>query len=102
VASLELRYLPPEEWFGRISRELVFSAFYDIGTIRFRHDPTNSLIAQPDFVNRSTLTGVGFGAVWDRPRDFALRLSLAWPLSGNAVNDELKKPRIYFIGNKLF
>lgn len=102
VASLELRYLPPEEWFGRISRELVFSTFVDAGTIKFRHDPTRDLIAQPEFINRSTLTGVGIGAVWDRPRDFAVRLSLAWAISGKAINDELKKPRIYLLANKSF
>jgi hemolysin activation/secretion protein len=102
VGSLEMRYLPPEEWFGRIARELVFSAFYDIGAIRFRHDPSHDLAAQEDFVNRSTLSGFGFGVVWDRPRDFALRVSLAWPVSGKARNDELKKPRIYLIANKSF
>lgn len=102
VFSLELRYLPPEEWFGRISRELVFSAFFDVGIVRFRHDPTRELASQENFVNRSTLTGLGIGAVWDRPRDFAVRLSLAWPMSGEAKNDELKKPRIYLIANKSF
>lgn len=102
VASIELRYLPPEQWFGRISRELVFSAFYDVGTIRFRHDAAFTLQNQPDFVNRSTLTGAGIGAVWDRPRDFSARLSLAWPISGHAVNDTLKKPRIDLVANKSF
>ena len=102
VGSLELRYLPPEEWFGRLSRELVFSTFVDVGTIRFRHDPTQTLVSQPDFVNSSTLTGFGIGAVWDRPRDFAARLSLSFPISGEAKNDTRKSPRIYFIANKSF
>ncbi len=102
VVSGEFRFLPPEEWFGRISREVVFSAFYDIGTVRFRHDPASAILANPDFVNRSTLSGAGIGAVWDRPRDFSARLSLAWPLSGQAVNDVLKKPRIYLVANKSF
>ena len=102
VVSMELRYLPPEQWFGRISRELVFSTFYDIGTVRFRHDPTSAIVANPDFINRSTLTGFGIGAVWDRPHSFSARLSLAWPISGEAVNDVLKKPRIYLVANKSF
>ncbi|MEO8523107.1 MAG: ShlB/FhaC/HecB family hemolysin secretion/activation protein [Caldimonas sp.] len=102
VASIELRYLPPEEWFGRISRELVFSTFVDIGTIRFRHEPTALDLQQTAFVNRSTLSGVGIGAVWDRPRDFSARLSLAFPISGEAVNDVRKSPRIYFTANKSF
>ncbi|MGZ5266030.1 MAG: ShlB/FhaC/HecB family hemolysin secretion/activation protein [Caldimonas sp.] len=102
VASIELRLLPPEQWLGRLSREFVFSTFYDIGTIRFRHKPTLLDTQQEGFVNRSTLSGFGFGAVWDRPKDFSMRLSLAWAISGKAVNDELKKPRIYFIANKSF
>jgi hemolysin activation/secretion protein len=102
VGSIELRYLPPEEWFGRISRELVFSAFFDAGTIKFRHKPLEQDTQQEGFTNRATLTGFGIGAVWDRPRDFSARLSLSWPLSGEAVNDVLKKPRIYFIANKTF
>ena len=102
VASIELRYLPPEEWFGRISRELVFSAFFDVGTIRFRHKPTGLDLQQPTFVNSSTLSGAGIGAVWDRPHDFSARLSLAFPISGVAVNDVRKSPRIYLIANKSF
>jgi hemolysin activation/secretion protein len=102
VASLELRYLPPEEWFGRLSREFVFSAFFDFGTIKFRHKPTEFDLQQESFVNRSTLTGIGVGAVWDRPRDFSARLSVAFPLSGEAVNDTKKSPRIYFLANKSF
>jgi hemolysin activation/secretion protein len=103
VGSIELRYLPPEEWFGRISRELVFSTFYDIGTIRFRHEPTTLDLQQASFVNRSTLSGVGIGAVWDRPRDFSARISLSWEVSGEAKNDTVRKsPRIYFIANKSF
>ncbi len=102
VGSIELRYLPPEEWFGRISRELVFSSFFDVGTIKFRHKPIDADLQQEEFKNRSTLTGVGIGAVWDRPRDFSARLSLAWPISGEAVNDTKKSPRIYFLANKTF
>jgi hemolysin activation/secretion protein len=104
VLSIELRYLPPESWFGRVSRELVFSAFYDAGRVNFRHDPTSSeLGGDAGAENRSTLTGWGVGAVWDRPRDFALRTYLAWPLTGTAVNDTVvKRPRIYFTANKTF
>ncbi len=102
VGSLEMRFLPPDAWFGRLSREFVFSAFYDVGTIRFRHTPTPLDLQNGSFVNRSTLSGAGIGAVWDRPRDFAVRLSLAFPISGEAVNDTRKSPRIYLIANKSF
>jgi len=102
VASVELRLLPPESWLGRVSREIVFSAFVDAGTIRFRHDDAKARAAQPEFRNSSTLTGVGLGVVWDRPNDFALRLSLAWPTSGEAVSDTRKSPRAYLVANKSF
>ncbi len=102
VASLEFRFLPPDQWFGRVSREVVFSAFYDIGMIRFRHDPSLSIQNQPEFVNHATLSGAGFGAVWDRAHDFSARISFAFPISGEAVTDTRKSPRIYFVANKSF
>lgn len=103
VLSLELRFLPPEDWFGRISRELVFSAFYDTGRIKFKDTPVAPSGGEEPAPNTSTLSGWGVGAVWDRPRDFALRAYLAWPSSGKAVNDtDVKKPRMYFTANKTF
>jgi hemolysin activation/secretion protein len=101
--SLELRFLPPEDWFGRISRELVFSAFYDTGRIKFKDTPLPTAPGDEAVSNTSTLAGWGVGAVWDRPRDFALRAYLAWPSSGVAINDTVvKKPRIYLTANKTF
>ncbi len=103
VASLELRLLPLEEWFGRVAREMVLSTYVDVGTVRFRNDPTFQLQSQPDFVNSTKLAGWGFGAVWDRPRDFALRAYFSFPLKGTPVNDpEEKKPRIYATASKQF
>lgn len=103
VLSLELRFLPPDDWFGRISRELVFSAFYDTGRVKFKDTPLPVSPGDDPVANTSTLSGWGIGAVWDRPRDFALRAYLAWPSSGVAVNDTVvKKPRIYFTANKTF
>ena len=103
VLSLELRFLPPEDWLGRIARELVFSAFYDIGSIRLRHDPGSQQISNPAFANPASLSGAGFGAVWDRARNFAFRLYLAWPLTGTATSDPaVKKPRAYFTATKAF
>jgi len=102
IGSIELRFLPPEAWVGRIARELVFSTFLDVGTIRFRHDPAKTLAAQPDFVNRATLSGIGIGAVWDRPNNFSMRLSLAWQTSGEAVTEPKKSPRAYLLANKSF
>ena len=107
VMTLELRFLPPESWFGRISRELVFSAFIDAGTVRARHDPSAAQAAaisnNTTFVNTRSLSGWGVGAIWDRPRDFALRAYLSWPISGEAINDPVeKKPRLYLTASKSF
>jgi hemolysin activation/secretion protein len=103
VLSLELRFLPPEDWFGRVARELVFSAFYDTGRIKFKDTPQPTAPGDDPVANTSTLSGWGIGAVWDRPRDFALRAYLAWPSGGVAVNDTVvKKPRIYLTANKSF
>ena len=72
IGTFELRLLPPDAWFGRVSREVVLSAFVDAGRVRFRHDPSRE---PADFVNVKTLSGGGFGGIWDRPRDFSLRMS---------------------------
>ncbi len=97
--TAELRLLPPEAWFGRMAREMVLSAFFDAGKVRFRHRP--SALAAGD--NSSTLTGWGLGAIWDRPQDFALRAYLAWPISGEARNDTaVKRPRLHLTATKHF
>jgi hemolysin activation/secretion protein len=94
----ELRWLPPESMFGRSSREMVFSVFYDVGKARVRHDleglpPVNN--------NTPTLGGAGVGFVWDRPQSFALRMSLAWATLGEAVNDKRERtPRMYAVFTK--
>jgi hemolysin activation/secretion protein len=103
VLSVELRVLPPEEWFGRVARELVFSAFYDVGRIKFKQDPPPVAPGDETAPNTSTLGGAGVGVVWDRPNDFALRAYFAWPTTGVAVNDTVvKRPRIYMTANKTF
>jgi hemolysin activation/secretion protein len=103
VMSLELRLLPPEAWLGRIARELVFSAFYDVGRVKLRHDPSQQLVINPNFQNSVTLSGAGIGGVWDRAKDLSVRLYLAWPISGTPVNDpQVKKPRVYLFATKNF
>jgi hemolysin activation/secretion protein len=102
--TAELRFLPLESWFGRMSREMVFSAFYDIGHVDFRHDPTLSLIGSlPGAATTATLSGWGLGVVWDRPQSFGFRLNLAWPINGDAVTDPVKRiPRAYALLSKYF
>jgi len=103
VMSVELRVLPPDDWFGRIARELVFSAFYDVGRIKFKQNPLPVAPGDEASPNTSTLGGAGVGVVWDRPNDFALRAYFAWPTTGVAINDTVvKRPRVYMTANKTF
>ncbi len=48
TATVELRLLPPESWFGRIAREMVFSVFGDAGYVQYRYPPARHHRAQPD------------------------------------------------------
>ncbi|RZL08436.1 MAG: ShlB/FhaC/HecB family hemolysin secretion/activation protein, partial [Rubrivivax sp.] len=86
VLTGELRFLPPEAWFGRVSRELVFTAFYDWGHAKFSHD-ADLQVAGRD--NTATLSAHGLGVIWERPNDMAFRLNLAWRGAGDAVADPI-------------
>lgn len=98
ILTTELRWLPPESMFGRSAREMVFSAFYDIGKAKIRKD----LQGTPSVTtNTPWLGGAGFGFVWDRPQSFAFRVSLAWATAGEAVNDKKEQsPRMYAVFSK--
>ncbi|WP_422191109.1 ShlB/FhaC/HecB family hemolysin secretion/activation protein [Aquabacterium sp.] len=98
LITTELRWLPPEAIFGRVSREMVFSVFYDVGFAKVRQD----LEGAPSLTdNTPTLAGAGIGFVWDRPQSFAMRISLAWPTQGEAVNDKKERtPRVYAVFTK--
>jgi hemolysin activation/secretion protein len=102
--TAELRFLPFESWFGRVSREMVFSAFYDVGHATFRHDPSlPSISSLPGSANTTTLSGIGLGAIWDRPQSFGLRLNLSWPIRGEGTSDPSKHvPRAYAVLTKYF
>lgn len=86
VLTGELRFLPPEAWFGRFSRELVFTAFYDWGHAKFSHDPDLQVAGRD---NTATLSAHGVGLIWERPNDIAFRLNLAWRGAGDAVADPI-------------
>lgn len=92
VASLELRLLPPEAWLGRRAREFVISLFVDHAALQRRADRP----ALSTFVNRSQLGGAGLALSWERPREWAARLSLATPTRGQASSDTASRnPRVY-------
>ncbi len=100
VVTTELRFLPPEAWFGRFSRELVFSAFYDWGHAKFSHDPARQPAGRD---NTATLSAHGVGVLWERPNDIAFRLNLAWRGAGDAIADPKDhQPRANAVLSKTF
>lgn len=102
VASLELRVLPLEDWFGRIAREMVFSAFVDAGYVQYRY--RQRITPLPGATkNTALLSGVGVGLVWVRANEYSLRLSIAKPVSGTARSgDNPRDVRLYIQASKLF
>ena len=101
VVTAELRLLPPETWFGRFSRELVFSTFYDWGQAKYSHDPD---LRAAGLENTATLSAYGVGVVWDRPGDISLRVHLAWRGAGDQLVDsrERQQPRANAVLSKSF
>ena len=101
VLSLEARLLPPEAWFGRVAREMVISAFFDTGYVRYRHQPPTGAVG--GLKNSDLFTAVGVGLSWVRGNDYALRFSLALPMAGTPRSDTLvRKPRLYLLASHFF
>ena len=80
IVTGELRLLPPEAWFGRIAREMVFSLFGDAGYVQYRYrtDPTQLGTLR----NHGKFAGAGLGLAWVRPAGYSLRLAVAKPVRG--------------------
>lgn len=102
VVSAELRWLPPANWLGKYSREVVVALFYDSAYVQLRHDPSQ-VVRAPDYVNHSTLAGAGLSLVWARPGQYALRISVAKPTQGQAKSDTQERSvRVYAQGSWRF
>jgi hemolysin activation/secretion protein len=100
LMTLELRVLPPPAVFGRLSREMVFGVFYDVGRVRLRNDPTRTVQADG---NMASFSGVGLALSWVKPKAFALRASLAKPLVGTPRSDpRVRDPRLYLQVSRAF
>ena len=101
VLSLEARLLPPETWFGRIANELVLSVFVDTGYVRYRHKRSANSVGTES--NTASFSGAGVGVSWVRPGAYALRLSVAAPLSGKPRSDTREpSARLYLMASKFF
>ena len=102
MASLELRLLPPESWFGRIAREMVFSLFADGGYVQYRY--RQRIVTETSVLkNNGVFSGVGFGLSWVQPGGYALRLSVAQPTGGTTRGGEkIDKTRAYVQATMLF
>lgn len=102
VASLELRLLPPESWFGRTAREMVFSLFADGGYVQYRYRQRLQTETNAS-ANNAVFSGVGFGLSWVRPGGYALRFSVAQPTGGGTRSGEkIDKLRAYVQATMLF
>lgn len=102
LLSLELRLLPPEAWFGRVAREMVFSVFADAGYVLYRHDPKANPSGQTD-KNSDVFSGAGLGLSWVRPNGYALHFSISKPIGGTPRSDtEVRDPRLFLVASKLF
>ena len=99
VLSLEARLLPPESWFGRISSELVMSAFLDAGYVRYRHKTSSANVGA--LANTELFSAAGLALSWVRTGEYALRASLASPISGVPRSDPLvRSPRLYLLAQR--
>jgi hemolysin activation/secretion protein len=86
VITTELRLLPPEAWFGRIAREMVFSLFGDGGYVQYRHRARSGEANTSR--NHGKFAGTGIGLTWVRPGEYSLRLSIAKPVRGISRSGE--------------
>ena len=102
VASAELRLLPPDDWFGRASRAMVFSAFADAGYVQFRVRPREA--SSPNVSNNyQRLGGVGIGFAWVQPGEYSMRLSISKPVVGISRSDDKERSvRVFVQAAKLF
>ena len=100
IVNLELRLLPPEDWLGRSAREFVFSSFVDLGYVQYRQHAPAGVQTLP---NNDTFADAGLGLAWVRAGEYALRTSLAWPLTGKPRSDPRERhPRVYLLFSRYF
>jgi len=87
------------EWRWAATEYLTPYVFYDVGKGRMFHSPTSL-----DTNNTRSMQGFGIGAVWSRPGDFMVNVSLAWRRNTAApvTDGGDRKPRIFVQFQKVF
>lgn len=87
------------EWRWSATEDLTPYVFYDVGKGRMFHSPTSL-----DTNNTRSMQGFGIGAVWSRPGDFMVNVSLAWRRNTAApvTDGGDRKPRIFVQFQKVF
>jgi hemolysin activation/secretion protein len=102
VSTIELRLLPPEDWFGRLAREFVTSVFVDAGYVKYRYRP-QPLKQATTLKNTGAFSGAGVGLTWVHGNDYSLRMSVAKPISGTPRSgEEARKLRVVMQAAVLF
>lgn len=93
LVTLELRHLLNYAWLGDAGRNMSLNAFYDQGRVHLRNDASGR---PSSFNNLDELAGYGFSWSWDMDRQFALNVSVAWPLQGQPKSDpKVQTPRLF-------
>ncbi len=87
------------EWRWAATEDLTPYLFYDIGSGKMAHSPLPT-----DADNRRSMQGFGLGAVWSKPGDFSVNVSLAWRRNTAApiTDGGDRKPRIFVQMQKVF
>ena len=82
---------------NHIPGNLQLAAFFDTGSIR-----TNKR-AWAAGANRRTLSGLGVGLIWNKERDFYMRIDYAWALGDEkAIAQTANRQRLWFQGIHYF
>ena len=77
------------------------SVFLDAGYVRYRHKTSATTVGT--LSNTEVFSGAGLALSWVRPGGYALRASLASPISGVPRSDPLvRSPRLYLLATKFF
>lgn len=95
LLTTELRFVLPTS--AQFPGQLLAAGFFDTGKMRANKDPWDSS------VNQKRLSGVGLGLIWQKDKEFFLRIDYAWK-TGRTVDssDNNDNGRLWFRGATYF